>query len=71
MRISEDRITGGTFQEIVAFANPNGSLVIYFENDSDQPVDATFETNGKLYRLHVPAKSMNTFTLSAQVLSHP
>jgi glucosylceramidase len=59
-------VSGGPFNEIVAFANPDGSQVLEFENDSDQPVDATLQSGGRLYRLPVPAKSMNTVTLSAQ-----
>jgi hypothetical protein len=45
---------------------PNGSQILKFENDSDHLLDATLQTGGKLYRLHVPAKTMNTVTLSAQ-----
>lgn len=59
-------VSGGPFQQIVAFSNPNGSQILEFENDSGQLLDATLQTGGKLYRLHVPAKSMNTVTLSAQ-----
>ena len=59
-------VSGGPFNEIVAFANPDDSQVLEFENDSDQPVDATLQSGGRLYRLPVPAKSMNTVTLSAQ-----
>jgi glucosylceramidase len=61
-------VTGGPFKSIVAFVNSSsaGSQVVQFENDSGQPMDATLQTGGKLYRLHVPAKSMNTVTLSAQ-----
>jgi hypothetical protein len=59
-------VSGGPFNEIVAFANPDGSQVLEFENDSEQPLDATLRSGGILYRLHVPAKSMNTVTLSAQ-----
>jgi glucosylceramidase len=58
-------VNGGQFKSIVAFANPNGSQVVEFENDSDQPVDATLPFDGKFYLLHVPAMSMNTVTLAA------
>jgi len=61
--------SGGPFQQIVAFSNPNGSQILEFENDSDQLLDATLQTGGKLYRLHVPAKSMNTVTRSVQSIT--
>ena len=64
-------VSGGPFPQIVAFANPNASQVLEFENDSTQPVDATLQSASKLYRLHVPAKSMNTVTLAAQPISQP
>jgi glucosylceramidase len=59
-------VSGGPFPQIVAFANPSGSQVVEFENESDQPVDATLQSAGQLYRLAVPAKSMNTVILSVR-----
>ena len=64
-------VSGGPFPQIVAFANPNGNQVLEFENDSEQSLDATLQSGGKLYLLRVPAKSMNTVTLAAQPASQP
>jgi O-glycosyl hydrolase len=56
-------VSGGAFKDLAAFRNPSGSKVLEFENGSDEPVVATIQSSGKLYRLAVPAKSMNTVIL--------
>ena len=59
-------VSGVAFKDLVAFRNPSGSKVLEFENGSDEPVVATIQSSGKVYRLQVPAESMNTIILPAK-----
>lgn len=58
-------VSGGPFKAVVAFRNPSGSRVLEFENESSEKVEATIKDGAKLYRLMVPAQSMNTVILPA------
>ncbi len=55
----------GTFTDLVAFRNPGGEKVLEFENDKDATESATIESGGRVYRVTVPAKSMNTIVVPA------
>jgi glucosylceramidase len=58
-------VSGGPFADIVAFKNPSGENVVEFLNDSDATVAAAIQAGGYAYQLRVPAKSMNTLTISS------
>jgi glucosylceramidase len=59
-------VNGGPFKEIVAFRNPSGSQVLEFENESIEAKEATILSKGKVYRMMVPAQSMNSVILPAE-----
>ena len=56
-------VSGGPFKEVVAFQNPEGSQVLAFVNNTDQPVSAALAVGATPLRLDVPAQSMNTVIL--------
>jgi len=56
-------VSGGPFEAVVAFANPDGSKVLAFANDTAQTVSATVAVGATALRLDVPAQSMNTVIL--------
>jgi len=59
-------VSGGPFKQIVAFRNPSGSQVLEFENESGDTKEATIQSNGKYYRMLVPAQSMNSVVVPAE-----
>jgi glucosylceramidase len=56
-------VSGGPFQEIVAFQNPDGSKVLAFANKTDQTVSVTVAVAATSRRLDVPAQSINTIVI--------
>ena len=56
-------VSGGPFKEVVAFQNPEGSQVLAFVNNTDQPVSAALAVGATPLQLEVPAQSMNTVIL--------
>jgi O-glycosyl hydrolase len=58
-------VSGGPFNRIVGFRNHSGSEVLEFANEGNDNVEATIQSNGIVYRLIVPAQSMNTVILPA------
>lgn len=58
-------VSGGSFPSLVAFRNPTGDKVLELENDTDAAEPATIRGGGRVYRVTVPAKSMNTMVIPA------
>jgi glucosylceramidase len=56
-------VSGGSFKQMVAFQNPDGSKVLAFANDTDKPVSAAIKVGGATFQMKVPALSMNTLLL--------
>lgn len=56
-------VSGGPFQQIVAFQNPDGSKVLAFANNTDRTVTATVAVAATSRRLEVPAQSINTVVI--------
>jgi glucosylceramidase len=56
-------VSGGPFNQMVAFQNPDGSRVLIISNNTDHNVSSTLNADGTLVRLEIPAQSMNTITL--------
>ncbi|MFT4175100.1 MAG: glycoside hydrolase family 30 beta sandwich domain-containing protein [Luteolibacter sp.] len=56
-------VSGGPFQNIVAFLNLDGSKVLQFENASENIVTASIDSGDDFVKLNVPAKSMNTIII--------
>jgi len=59
-------VSGGPLKDVAAFLNPSGTKILIFANDSDQPVTAELETGDSAMKFDVPAKSMNTVTISTE-----
>lgn len=53
-------VSGGPFEKMAAFQNPDGGKVLLIANDTDKAVSATLEAGGSQVKLDVPAMSMNT-----------
>jgi len=55
--------TSGSFQNILAFVNPDNSVVCVVQNETSAPVKINIEINGKTIAPELPANSFNTFVV--------
>jgi glucosylceramidase len=55
-------VNTGSFENMVAFVNPQHEVVIVVNNLQDNPKTITFKIGAKAFSATLPAKSFNTFT---------
>ena len=55
---------GGRFQNLLAFKNPDQSIILVVQNDSDKDVSTTFRIGGKLITADLKGGSFNTMLLN-------
>ncbi|MDP4228683.1 MAG: glycoside hydrolase family 30 beta sandwich domain-containing protein, partial [Bacteroidota bacterium] len=55
--------TTGSFENVLAFVNPDNSIVCVLQNEASAPRKITIEINGKIIQPMVEANSFNTFIL--------
>jgi len=56
-------ITSGSFENILAFVNPDQSVVCVLQNDMSSPKKIRIEINGKIMEPNMEANSFNTIVL--------
>lgn len=52
-------------ENVLAFANPDGSVVLAAQNDMGSPMPISFGVGDRLVRLTLPADSISTVLLPA------
>lgn len=55
--------TTGDYNDLLAFKNPDGSIVLVVANQSDEERKVSFELGGNVYNPVLPANSLNTLTI--------
>jgi glucosylceramidase len=55
--------TLGSFQNLLAFVNPDNSVVCVVQNETSAPKTITIDFNGKTIKPELPASSFNTFVM--------
>jgi glucosylceramidase len=58
-------ITQGIFKNILAFENPDRSIVCIVQNEGSRDKEVKIEINGKILKPVLPANSFNTFFVKA------
>ena len=58
-------ITSGTFENLLAFVNPDNSIVCTVQNDESNDREVRIEINGKTLKPVIRANSFNTFLVKA------
>jgi len=56
-------LTGGEFENLLAFRNADGSLVLVIRNDSDAETEKTVKIDGKLLKINLKRQSINTIQI--------
>ena len=53
--------TSGTYEDKIAFRNPDGENVLEVKNGTDENIPVTINFNGEMINPEIPAHSINTF----------
>lgn len=56
-------VTDGSYGNVLAFVNPDGSVAVLLGNQGDAPVNVTVSVGGKDCTLSLPAQSVNTLVI--------
>lgn len=56
-------LTDGTYEDAIAFLNPDGKIVVLAANQGDQPKDFTVVVKGKNKTFSLPAASLSTIVI--------
>ena len=56
--------TGGTYEDKIAFRNPDGENVLAVKNSTDEDITVVINWNGEMITPTIPAHSINTFCAS-------
>ena len=56
-------LTDGTYEDAIAFLNPDGKIVVLAGNQTEEPKAFTVVVNGKNKTFTLPAASLSTIVL--------